>query len=189
MPSSSTSTEVVIFTDGWAPDLRKSESGAPRVGAVIFVKGCVPLFVAEEVAPAIMDRWLPRKTQIALVELFAAVLSLGAFDDIIRGKRVILFVDAEAVEGGLVKGYSSRGDICELLGLFWALVRSLDLLIYIDRVPTDMNPADAPSRDEIQRCLALGWERRSFTPRELGKAGLGEAAVKCWSGAIVSTCS
>ena len=107
----------------------------------------------------------------------------------IKERKVLLFVDAEAVEGALVKGYSSREDICELLGLFWALVRSLDVLVYIDRVPTDMNPADAPSRNEVARCLAMGWERRSFAPRELGKAGLGEAAVKCWSGVLVSTCS
>jgi hypothetical protein len=106
---------------------------------------------------------------------------------VVRGARTLLFVDAEAIEGALVKGYSSRADICELLGLFWALVRELDLLLYVDRVPTDMNPADAPSRNEIQRCDAMGWVRRRFSPKDLGKGGLGDAAVRMRSGKLCST--
>ena len=53
------------------------------------------------------------------------------------------------VEGALIKGYSAREDVCELVGVFWDLAVDLRAQIYIDRVPTDANPADGPSRGRL----------------------------------------
>ena len=39
-------------------------------------------------------------------------------------------------------------------GLFWHVALQLDLGVYVDRVPTDGNPADDPSRgrlDDVKR--------------------------------------
>jgi hypothetical protein len=62
------------------------------------------------------------------------------------------------VEGALVKGYSSRSDICELVGVFWDLVLELQSLVYIDRVPTDANCSDGASRDKLWIGEKLGWK-------------------------------
>ena len=106
-----------------------------------------------------MDTWIVRKNQIAMVELFAPVLALESFKEQLRGKNVLLFVDSEAVEGALVKGYSSREDISELVGTFWEMAASLECTIYIDRVSTDGNPADGPSRPgKDVPDPELGWE-------------------------------
>ena len=66
-------------------------------------------------------------------------------------------VDAEAVEGALVKGYSSRSDVSLLVGKFWELAQELGAAIYIDRVPTYANCSDGPSRDKVYIGRRLGW--------------------------------
>jgi hypothetical protein len=170
------SVQSAVFTDGWAPDPRTQEQGLPRVGGVLFRAGCPTLFFSEEVPPQVLRAWLPRKTQIALVELLAVVCSLWAFTEELRGSRTVFLVDAEAVEAALVKGYSARSDMCELISVFWAAARHLDVLSYIDRVPTDANPADEPSRGNLEPALAHGWVRRRVQLTLLKRTGLGEAS-------------
>ena len=66
-----------------------------------------------------------------MIELVAAVAALQTFSHQLRGKSLLLFVDAEAVEGALIKGYSARSDICQLISVFWDLALELKCLIYI----------------------------------------------------------
>ena len=103
-----------------------------------------------------------------MVELVAAVLALTSFGPSLRGKHVLLLIDSEAVEGALIKGYSGTEDVCELVGLFWDLAAALKCQIYIDRVPTDANPADYPSRNDLVRGREAGWETAEISwPDEL----------------------
>ena len=107
-----------------------------------------------------------------MVELVGAVIAMETFREYLRGKSVILLVDAEAVEGALVKGYSARTDVCELIGKFWDLALELDCSIYIDRVSTDANCADNPSRNKLQIGEALGWKTISARwPRAVWSEG------------------
>ena len=77
-------------------------------------------------------------------------------------------IDSEAVEGALIKGYSGAEDVCELVGLFWDLAAALKCSICIDRVPTDANPADYPSRNDLQKGREAGWETAEISwPDEL----------------------
>ena len=147
-PNMNTDTDYVLFTDGFFPDWRKAETGKPQVGGVLFeTKGREsPKYFTQKLEQSRMDTWITRKNQIAMVELFAPVLALETFKGQLKGKKVLLFVDSESVEGALVKGYSSREDISELVGQFWDVAASLECTIYIDRVSTDGNPAVGPSR-------------------------------------------
>ena len=149
----------MIFTDGYFPDHRKRETDPARVGIVAFVKNKAhPLSVSLEIKQEIMDFWIKRKNQIAMVELFAPVLTLFMMGEVLKGMKILLFVDSEPVEGALVKGYSSRSDMCLLTGLFWRLAHKWDIKIYIDRVPTDCNPSDGLSRKRLEEARSLGWE-------------------------------
>ena len=50
----------------------------------------------------------------------------SAREEICR-KLVLLFIDSEPVEAALIKGYSAysaKEDVCELVGIFWELVRN-----------------------------------------------------------------
>jgi len=150
--------DVVIFTDGFFPDPRKKEKGDPRVGASFFSRVLEHAAQFSEVIPLdVIEQWLHRETQIFMVELIATVLVLETFRHYLKDKYVLLFVDAEAAEGALVKGYSSRTDVSLLVGRFWDLAQELNCSIYIDRVPTDANCSDAPSRNHPEIGEALGW--------------------------------
>ena len=59
------------------------------------------------------------------------------------------------MEAALIKGYSAKEDLCELVGIFWDVALELKCSIYIDRVPTDSNPADPPPRGDLE-CGHIG---------------------------------
>ena len=150
--------DLVIFTDGFTPDPRSSDTLPDRVGAVMFDRRLrQPVQFSATVPVEIKKRWLQRTTQIVPVEMIATVLALETFAERVRGADVILLIDSEAVEGSLVKGYSSRDDLCRIISLFWDLAFQLRVRIFIDRVSTDANPADWPSRDKLFLGEAVGW--------------------------------
>ena len=89
--------------------------------------------------------------------MLAPIVALQTFADRVRGADVILLIDSEAVEGALIKGYSCREDICLLISIFWDLALSLRARIFIDRISTDANPADWPSRNLMDKgTIVLG---------------------------------
>ena len=129
-----------------------------------------------------MDQWIPRKTQIVVVEMYAVIKALLVFDDLIAASRVVFLIDSEAVEGALIKGYSGRSDICELTGLFWDLIRKLQIEAYIERAPTDANLSDGPSRGKGREARQGGWLRRSAAELTATRTGLGVAHFELFSG-------
>ena len=130
------------------------------IGALLIDVRTGECFCFELVVPSdVIDLWIPRKNQIAMVELFAPIVVNETFPDRLEGAKALLLVDSEPVEGALVKGYSSKEDVCELAGVFWSQACSLRVAFYIDRVPTDGNPADLPSRGKTQRLVDLGCVR------------------------------
>ena len=150
--------DFVIFTDGSFPDGSKGSPAVPWIGGVLFQKGAQPLQFGAAVEFSLIEKWIPRKSQIAMVELFATVVALRTFSERIAGSWSLLLVDSEPVQGALVKGYSAREDLCELVSVFWNIALELKVQLYIDRVPTDANPADHPSRDRMLVGTRLGWK-------------------------------
>ena len=152
-------SDVVIFTDGFTPDQRKDEAGPDRIGAVMFDRRAVaPKQISEVIPTAVSDKWLRRKTQIVPIEMIAPILAIQTFRDHLRNKDVLLLIDSEAVQAALVKGYSSKEDLCELVEIFWELALEYRINFFIDRVSTDANPADWPSRDLLEIGESAGWE-------------------------------
>ena len=152
-------SDVVIFTDGFTPDQRKDEAGPDRIGAVMFDRRAVaPKQISEVIPAAVSDKWLRRKTQIVPIEMIAPILAIETCRDHLRNKDVLLLIDSEAVEAALVKGYSSKEDLCELVEIFWELALEYRINFFIDRVSTDANPADWPSRDLLEIGESAGWE-------------------------------
>ena len=94
--------------------------------------------------------------QRALVEIFAVLEAVPRAMPYLAGKAVCIFVDSEVSPAALVKGYSAFEDVCKLVSTFWQLVHELKAFVYIDRVSTDANPVDDPSRGEFENCLQFG---------------------------------
>ena len=110
--------DAVVFTDGSYPDGKAGAPEKPWIGGALFVRGRRPLQFGCEVRQDLIDEWIPRKSQIAMVEL-------------LKGSSSLLFVDSESVQGALVKGYSAREDMCELVSVFWRIALDLIWLICI----------------------------------------------------------
>jgi hypothetical protein len=150
--------DAVLFTDGFSPDGESVDQGEDAVGAVLFHKELEAPVAFHMVIPSeLRDQWIPRESQITMIETFAPIVALQAFGEELRNTKLLLMVDSEAAEGALVKGYSSRSDLTELTSVFWDMCSELNILVYIDRVSTDANPADPPSRGERAKVAGLGW--------------------------------
>ena len=150
--------DVVIFTDGFTPDPRERDVRPDRIGAVLFDRRLrCPLQLTALVPRALKKKWLERATQIVPVEMVAPIVALWTFADRVKGADVILLIDSEAVEGALIKGYSSKSDLCGLVSIFWDVSLEFHTRIFIDRISTDANPADWPSRGDLDRGLEAGW--------------------------------
>lgn len=150
--------DAVIFTDGFTPDPRSSDRSPDRIGGVLFDRRLKqPRQFTAEVPAWIKEQWLERTTQIMPIEMIAPVVALSSFSDRVVGADIILLIDSEAVEAALVKGYSSREDMCHIISVFWDLALELRCRIFIDRVSTDANPADWPSRSRLDIGERAGW--------------------------------
>ena len=151
-------TQVLIYTDGYFPDQRKKESEVQRIGGVVFPKDrSYALTFSTEVPQEIMDFWIPRKTQIVMIEAIALPVTAETFKEVIRDRRVVWLVDSDPVLGAGIKGYSAREDICFGIAAFWQILREVNASVYLDRIPTDGNLADGPSRAKWDLCGSCNW--------------------------------
>lgn len=149
----------MLFTDGFSPDPREALKLPDRIGAVLFDRRMMkPVQFTAAVPTELKQKWLVRKTQIIPVEMLAPIVALETFADRLRGTDLFIFIDSEVVESALIKGYSSRQDICSLISVFWDIVLRMQIRVFVDRVATDANAADPPSRDDLQRGERLGWQ-------------------------------
>ena len=69
------------------------------------------------------------------IEMIAPVVALSSFSDRVVGADIILLIDSEAVEAALVKGYSSREDMCHIISVFWDLALEMRCRILLTEFP------------------------------------------------------
>ena len=74
------------------------------------------------------------------------VLAQELWHVFLRERRVIWFVDNDAARHALIKGASPSGPSAALAGAFWSNEERLGSFSWVERVPTQCNPADGPSR-------------------------------------------
>ena len=130
----------------------------PGTGFVLYDKRYErPVFGMAKVSKRELIRWTVRENQIMMVEILAVVQLIAAVGHNLRKKKLIIFVDSQSAEGALVKGGSSKEDVSELVMVFWRLIQAFEILVYIDRVPTDSNISDSCSRGSRDLALRLGW--------------------------------
>ena len=131
------------------------------------VKSGLLSFLSEKVPKHIMDRFEERENQVVVTELSAVLVALLTWREELAGRDLVVLVDAEAVEAALVKGTSAAADLGHLIELVWKVAVEAKVAVYFDRVPTDANLSDGPSRgflDELRRrgavrCAAGGAVR------------------------------
>ena len=143
----------------------------PGTGFVLYDKRYeTPVFGMAKVSKSELSRWTVRKNQIMMVEILAVVQLIATVGFNLRRKKLIIFVDSQSAEGALVKGGSSKEDVSELAMILWRLIQEFEILVYIDRVPTDSNISDSCSRGSRDLATRLGWTELEI-PESLEWAG------------------
>ena len=98
-------------------------------------------------------------SQITGLEILAVALGLCTWESSLQGRDLIVFSDNTAAEAILKKGCASACDHRALAHVFWSVIGALDMRVLIERVPTEVNIADLPSREEYDLLARLGARR------------------------------
>ena len=118
-------------------------------------------FYAEGNCPSsFIDRFcLPRKQRIGELELLAAVCAYLTFPALLKGARVIHWIDNTGALAALIKGYARASDLAKIVHAFAATNLGLQCEVWFEYVRSKANIADLPSRGEFGLLHSLGASR------------------------------
>ena len=91
----------------------------------------------------------------------------------LAGRRVIYFIDNEAARHSILKGTSGKDSMQRLAAAFHAVDLLHPSIAGVERVPSESNPADAPSRGKASECAkTLGgtYAGKMCMPEEVQQA-------------------
>jgi hypothetical protein len=166
---------LLLFVDG-AEEEKEGEPGSSEVGVgavLIELDGEMTKEAFGGIVPSeIVGEWRRssgKKKVIHQAELYPSVLAVEAWQDRLRGRRVLLFFDNDAARISLIKGTTTSRPSAVMVQCFWEVVAANNILIWVDRVPTICNPADGPSRSEWVWCQRNGVTRLSHPGLESQK--------------------
>jgi hypothetical protein len=157
---------VKVWTDAmWEPD-----SPHPAgIGIVIYVPPSISaghyrrgryMHASMQVSEELMRKFVRRKQYIGQLELLAAVAAYTTFPDVLRGRRVIHWIDNTSALAGLIKGYAGAPDSASIVHAFHAFNSALRSDVWFEYVASKANIADLPSRGEFAHLHALGSTSR-----------------------------
>ena len=155
---------ALIFTDG-------AEEDFVSVGGLLLdaVTGESEYF-GGIVSGAIVKDWLAtgdKQRAIHQAEVYPALIALELWAERLSGWRVIMFVDNDSAKECLIKGTTRSRASAQLVANFWCKAAEYGLFIWIERVASAANPADAPSR---RACP--DWERNGVSRRCASEYGV-----------------
>jgi hypothetical protein len=144
--------------------------------------GAVVIFPAKRVVfhgqtpPAILDALQERETQINPIEAVANVATFYSVLHLIRGARVIAFVDNSSAVSSLVSGHSTQMDMQCITTLFHRMLVKEGIKAWFEWIQSALNIADGPSRGQF-----LGLEPADFAfPPWLSAPLVYSEMVKKW---------
>ena len=134
--------------------------GVPaRCGAVLFIDGRI-LYTDGKPADAIV-RWFEARddNQITSLEILAIAVGPSTFSQELAGRTVVVYSDNKGAEGSVRKGASAAWDHSQLIHEIWTLAWSYKMHLWVERVASEDNISDLPSREEytLLRDIAAEW--------------------------------
>jgi len=81
-------------------------------------------------------------------EAAGALVALQTWGASLSGHWVTLYIDNSAAEGSIAKGYSKSLFMARIASACWRLAERFGIGLWIGRVPSSLNPADALSRED-----------------------------------------
>ena len=168
---------LLMYTD--ASDV-PGRSPQRLLGAVLFDPVDRSLvFSSWAVSDATVSQWLQKESYMGQLELLAAPFAFSTWQDRVKNRSIILFIDNDSAAASLVKGYSPKIDSGAIVGEFWLLVAQLRAHVYIDRVESKSNIADGPSRNQFDEVKSLGG---LWTSPRTGTFGEPSRSLPTWFG-------
>ena len=147
-------TPVMVFTDGaYEPD---GESHLGSAGLVLIDRVLGIRKVCQVSVPlALCDHWrrFGAKQIILYLEMWPILVFLFRCAGEFAKRRMIFYIDNNAVRDALIKGSSPICDLFGMLSLCSYFISRSHLSVWFTRVASSSNPADAPSRGE-ERLMA-----------------------------------
>ena len=169
----------MLYTDG------ACEADFSGVGAVLFMGGLKAWVIEESVPSRLLGLWRCQGTKhaIAQVELLPVWVALKTWAVDLMDTDLLIFTDNACVKDGLVRGCSRNLASRFILFRTSELELRLGVIVWISRVPSHSNPADAQSRMRVEE-LNSWCEPCRGTPmhahnasREMDKKG---ASLSAW---------
>ena len=109
-----------------------------------------PTLLKRRVGAQLVDELSASTSAIYILEMYAMVAAVTSVSARVP-TNLLLFMDNDAAAQALIKGSASNEQALLLIKLFWNHVASNHLLVWIERVDSGANPADAPSRGLVVR--------------------------------------
>ena len=101
--------------------------------------------------------FLPRDdAQIMALELLAILMGLHTFAPLLQGRTLGIWTDNEGARGSMSAGGARCADHNEIVHRVWGLCYECCMNPWFDRVPTDDNVSDGPTRSDFSVVDALG---------------------------------
>ena len=140
---------VLIFTDGAC----EQEGSLVTHGALLFdpATGRKEVF-GDHVPESMVFQWRRggKKQVIFFAEIFPVVVAKATWREVIRGRRVLYFLDNEGARFTFIRSYSAQVNATALLMHSARLDVESRALGWYSRVPSKSNPSDAASRLEFK---------------------------------------
>ena len=100
-----------------------------------------------------------QKTVIQELEALARLMVVLTFKDWLSERRALAFTDSESVKGAFLKSLSQNQSCSKIFLAVFELEEDLGSQPWIERVPSQSNPADYLSREEVQEFAQVGRMR------------------------------
>ena len=155
---------VLIFSDGW-----QSGDVPPKLGmaAVLWDRASdTKEYFSWMIEAEVVDAWSKDGLKKALIneaEHFPILISRTTWSVLPQGRKVIHFVDNNGARDSHISGYSRSEAVGHILAATKLVEAKIGMWCWFDRVPTDSNIADGPSRDAHELVVACGFRRRERT--------------------------
>ena len=128
----------------------------PRVAAVLFADGR-SYFCDMEPSQQILQSFERRSdNQIMALEMLSIALGISSFSDILKGRRIVIWSDNTGAQAATSTGRAKSFDHACIAHCIWAELAKLHVQAHVERVPTDSNIADLPSRQEYELLHKIG---------------------------------
>ena len=90
------------------------------------------------------------------LELLSIALGVSTWADLLEGRDLVIWSDNSGAEAATRSGSTKQFDHNCIIHCIWLVAAKFGLSLFVERVPSELNIADLPSREEHDTLRAMG---------------------------------